>query len=481
MESYTCVSPPPDTAGVERRRCDYCSSAVAVLHCRADSALLCLPCDRLVHSANALSRRHSRSPLCTSCFSRPASSRHVSSSPHSASSHHFLCSECDVASDPSPVKFPIECFSGCPSSFELARSWGIDICLSDPGLDADPDPIWSEIDYSSFLTVDPVLRELYVPSDPPPMDPCNRRRMEKSLEMKDDLVSQLMEMGKREDDNNTSKVLGPDTPCQSGGGGGKVGAQEDDTWQVDYASLLKSGPQLEVGEDEEGGDGLVWNSTISRGATAEFGATQIWDFNLGKSRDHKEHNLLEMGYNTNNGGFTIKSYNEILKENCFAAAISDSGNIYETVGPVGNDDDLSSNTRHLATRSLSTTKAVTGKRKSNSSHPAVDGPTTSETQIPGVIGQFGSLIDPAVKQISFVEHQRNLVREETVKQFAKLDSEATAQNRGNAMQRYREKRKNRRYEKHIRYESRKLRADTRKRFKGRFVKSADFQGAGNAG
>lgn len=31
----------------------------------------------------------------------------------------------------------------------------------------------------------------------------------------------------------------------------------------------------------------------------------------------------------------------------------------------------------------------------------------------------------------------------------------------------------RRYEKHIRYESRKLRADTRKRVKGRFVKSTE--------
>lgn len=93
---------------------------------------------------------------------------------------------------------------------------------------------------------------------------------------------------------------------------------------------------------------------------------------------------------------------------------------------------------------LSTTKAVTGKRKSNSSHPAVDGPTTSETRIPGVISQFGSLIDAAVMQISFVEHQQNLVKGETVKHLAKLDSESIAQNRGNAMQRYREKKKNRR-------------------------------------
>jgi hypothetical protein len=38
-----------------------------------------------------------------------------------------------------------------------------------------------------------------------------------------------------------------------------------------------------------------------------------------------------------------------------------------------------------------------------------------------------------------------------------------------------------RYEKHIRYESRKLRADTRKRVKGRFVKSTEALNAGYGG
>lgn len=78
----------------------------------------------------------------------------------------------------------------------------------------------------------------------------------------------------------------------------------------------------------------------------------------------------------------------------------------------------------------------------------------------------------------------------------KADLELLAQNRGNAMQRYKEKRKTRRYifhflfcsfpfqlwtltitwnryDKYIRYESRKARADTRKRVKGRFVKASE--------
>ncbi|GMJ09445.1 B-box domain protein 12 [Hibiscus trionum] len=53
---------------------------------------------------------------------------------------------------------------------------------------------------------------------------------------------------------------------------------------------------------------------------------------------------------------------------------------------------------------------------------------------------------------------------------AKVDM---AQNRDNAMLRYKEKKKHRRFDKQIRYESRKVRADTRKRVKGRFVKASE--------
>jgi len=45
--------------------------------------------------------------------------------------------------------------------------------------------------------------------------------------------------------------------------------------------------------------------------------------------------------------------------------------------------------------------------------------------------------------------------------------------RGNAMIRYKEKKKARMYEKKIRYASRKARADVRKRVKGRFVKAGE--------
>ncbi|KAJ3681289.1 hypothetical protein LUZ60_015778 [Juncus effusus] len=438
------------------RRCDYCAAAAAVLHCRADSALLCLACDRVVHSANALSRRHSRAPLCSSCLSLPASSRRPSSPPS------FICSDCDVDASlsSSVVRFPIEPFCGCPSAFELAQSWGVNISSSDPGFDPDPDPIWSEMGYSSILAVDPVLRELYVPSDPPLEFP-SRRRSERSCVQKDGLISQLVEMGKNEDRNNGRKDdLSPETPGRSGGSG-QMAAREDDAWQMNHF-LMNSRVQMDGGEEEEGGDGLVWDSAVCGGGNGDFNAAQIWDFNLGKSRDHKEQNAHEIEYNAENeGGFKIKTYTEILKD------------------PKS----------QLSNHNPSSAAKLNPKRKHNSIHTntnPTDGPTTSETHL--MLRPFRPSLeeeDSNVKQISFGEQKqqisRNIIRGETVKPVVKLDSDLIAQNRGNAMQRYREKRKNRRYEKHIRYESRKLRADTRKRVKGRFVKSADAQFYGNGG
>ncbi|KAF5786135.1 putative transcription factor interactor and regulator Znf-B family [Helianthus annuus] len=49
--------------------CELCKSN-ASLYCQADDAFLCLKCDKYVHSANFLARRHVRCMLCATC-SRP--------------------------------------------------------------------------------------------------------------------------------------------------------------------------------------------------------------------------------------------------------------------------------------------------------------------------------------------------------------------------------------------------------------------------
>ncbi|KAG5242058.1 zinc finger family protein [Salix suchowensis] len=46
--------------------CELCGSR-ASLYCQADDAFLCQKCDRWVHGANFLARRHVRCMLCNSC------------------------------------------------------------------------------------------------------------------------------------------------------------------------------------------------------------------------------------------------------------------------------------------------------------------------------------------------------------------------------------------------------------------------------
>uniref|UniRef100_A0A1J3CXX7 Zinc finger protein CONSTANS-LIKE 9 n=1 Tax=Noccaea caerulescens TaxID=107243 RepID=A0A1J3CXX7_NOCCA len=112
--------------------CDFCGEQRSMVYCRSDAACLCLSCDRSVHSANALSKRHSRTLVCERCNAQPATVRCVEE-------RVSLCQNCDWSghnnnnensSSSSPQNHKrqtISCYSGCPSSSELASIWSF--CL----------------------------------------------------------------------------------------------------------------------------------------------------------------------------------------------------------------------------------------------------------------------------------------------------------------------------------------------------------------
>ncbi|KAE8798617.1 Zinc finger protein CONSTANS-LIKE 13 [Hordeum vulgare] len=102
--------------------CDYCSGPQAVVYCRADSARLCLPCDRHVHAANAVCSRHLRAPLCAACRATGAVFRH--------GGPEFLCSNCDFARSrdgelPLHDRCTVQGYTGRPSAHELAALLGV--------------------------------------------------------------------------------------------------------------------------------------------------------------------------------------------------------------------------------------------------------------------------------------------------------------------------------------------------------------------
>ncbi|KAK4484310.1 hypothetical protein RD792_006887 [Penstemon davidsonii] len=110
--------------------CDYCREQRSIVFCRSDAASLCLSCDRSVHSANSLSKRHSRTLVCERCHSQPAFVRCIEE-------RISLCQNCDwmghAGSNVSPAhkKQAVNCYSGCPSASELSAVWSFLLDVGD--------------------------------------------------------------------------------------------------------------------------------------------------------------------------------------------------------------------------------------------------------------------------------------------------------------------------------------------------------------
>uniref|UniRef100_A0A0D9YXL6 CCT domain-containing protein n=1 Tax=Oryza glumipatula TaxID=40148 RepID=A0A0D9YXL6_9ORYZ len=115
--------------------CDFCGEQRSMVYCRSDAASLCLSCDRNVHSANALSRRHTRTLLCDRCVGQPAAVRCLEE-------NTSLCQNCDwnghgaASSAAGHKRQTINCYSGCPSSAELSRIWSFSMDI--PTVAAEP-------------------------------------------------------------------------------------------------------------------------------------------------------------------------------------------------------------------------------------------------------------------------------------------------------------------------------------------------------
>ncbi|XP_028785679.1 putative zinc finger protein CONSTANS-LIKE 11 [Neltuma alba] len=100
--------------------CELCVVVRAAVYCKCDSARLCLNCDAYVHSANALARRHPRSLVCDKCHSQPAIV-------HCMDDKISLCQGCDcnrnVCLGLGHRRLMLLSYSGCPSFAEMSRIW----------------------------------------------------------------------------------------------------------------------------------------------------------------------------------------------------------------------------------------------------------------------------------------------------------------------------------------------------------------------
>ncbi|KAF9607348.1 hypothetical protein IFM89_033936 [Coptis chinensis] len=450
----------------ERIPCDYCGDEIAVLFCRADSAKLCLLCDLHVHSANDLSRKHLRSQICDNCNAAPVCSRCVTD-------NLVLCQECDWDAhgncSASHDRNTVEGFSGCPSPLDLASRWGLDISEKELLSLVNPVIINSNSGFTNWSSLDSILlmdswfgnEDLMVPNVPCAEIPASSKLVQNPTcgKHKQLILKQLMELLKRNFGNGRDgEDLSPGTPNRSAGQGSvdesgvelEIGVNCNGFMQqqLPFTSLLMGNESLDLKGNVrliEENSGSLWGCNPP---TSE--ASQIWDFNLGRSRDHEAPNQLEDGYGTSDAGFMIQSYNDIMNRTSS-----------ETTKVLENDYGMNCSIINHHVKS----------EKNNSKKPASFQRSTSLSN---------SLTLPKACSIprdtNYME-QPLVFRVEAARTPTKVDMELLAQNRGNAMLRYKEKKRTRRFDKHIRYESRKARADTRKRVKGRFVKASESPGA----
>lgn len=221
-----------------------------MLFCRADSARLCVACDRHVHAANALSQKHVRSPICDNCAAMPAAAR-------CAVDALALCADCECdaygsgeGSDHRHPRVSIEGFSGCPTALELAAYWGLDLTAkksdSSSSLPINPIPdqslfIWSPLD--PFLVTDPVFGDLYVPCAPNMQGIAKRQ---KNAQNKKQLFQQLLELSRTDLVDSAPDDLCPSTPLRTAGS-----SQENlhEPQPMQYTSLLMLDPAELKGSD----------------------------------------------------------------------------------------------------------------------------------------------------------------------------------------------------------------------------------------
>lgn len=476
--------------------CDYCNEHSAVLYCRADSAKLCLLCDNHVHSANALSKKHLRSQICDNCASQPVSTR-------CATDNLLLCQDCDwdahgstTSSSSAHRRTPVDAFSGCPSALHLASAWGFDLDLKTPQLQPQQ-PIlnWSYQDLNN-TNDDPfdswmyksasgaTLQDLMVPtgnekvySDDVVCYDVGSKNLTSCGKQKQVVLRQLMELLNREGvgvgvDCGGEKLVS-DTPNRCPWEGNVDGARLGNGGIDMNNQTLQQEDEEEAAEEEEAPLNsmcmvqkhvdLEDRDPIAHGNTTwdinpKAQGAQIWDFNLGRLRGSEESGQLEVVYAANDSGIMKKSYSELLKEASLATT-KGCGDIFGVNSSMAHEDTSTFN------HNLNNAMASQGPGTSESNNLPIARPSSRSA--------FGnSKCYP--QEIQFTD-QSVLRRDETTRTVAltKADVELLAKNRGNAMLRYKEKKKTRRYDKHIRYESRKARADTRKRVKGRFVKATE--------
>ncbi|XP_077222338.1 zinc finger protein CONSTANS-LIKE 9-like [Tasmannia lanceolata] len=398
------------------RICDYCGEQRSMVYCRSDAACLCLSCDRIVHSANALSRRHPRTLLCERCNSQPAVVRCIEEK-------ISFCQNCDwnshgnSASASGHKKQAINCYSSCPSAAELSRIW-------------------------SFVL------------DFPSMEDSN-------CEQEMGLMSK--------NENCVSDYWGPPEKSSALGPAGASRMRELETvdkfddWIGSSSKSALNPMPCSVDQPDGSADSTTPKSCTGMKGLGISEADDLYeDFNMGDI-DLNFDNYEELfGLSQNNSGqlFEDAGVNSLFAMKSMSAA--DSGGQGEFVA------EASSAGQTIAMQAAGSNEAYRGT-KSDTDLCFQGRQVRSSLSFSGLTGESsgGDYQDCGISSSM-------LLMGETPWYPNGPENSLPTGSRDSAVMRYKEKKKTRKFEKKIRYASRKARADVRRRVKGRFVKAGDI-------
>ncbi|PON68782.1 Zinc finger-domain containing protein [Parasponia andersonii] len=413
--------------------CEFCGVVRAVVYCKSDFASLCLHCDARVHSANLLSRRHQRSLLCDKCNGQPAIVRCVDEK-------MSMCQNCDWSgsscSSTGHRRQPLYFYTGCPSLAEFSNIFNSVLNgTSSGGFDGD----WG----TSLGTIT----------------------------VNEDCIS-----------NGTLE------PAKEAGQFGMVADSDDQShpklepW-TGSSSIVTPNPNCVPYFQDQPAAFFPEESILSRGCS------KLKDLRIHDGHDlFKSLNVDEVPMNFGNG-------NEIF--NCSQGSTTypfeDGGmdcllmeknlSVTESNGPTesaieasssGQQDYMGFQPPHLG-GSANVVQAMNG-----GSNCVLVNPTSSRNiNLRFPAGQVHSVISHSLSNItgesSATDYQDCGISPAflTGESWDSSLEASCPQARDKAKMRYNEKKKTRTFGKQIRYASRKARADTRKRVKGRFVKAGE--------
>ncbi|CAK9151843.1 unnamed protein product [Ilex paraguariensis] len=400
--------------------CDFCGAQRSMVYCRSDAACLCLSCDCNVHSANALSRRHSRTLLCERCSSQPAFVRCVEEK-------ISLCPNCDWSghdgsnSGSTHKREPLNCYSGCPSASELSTIW-------------------------SFLLDSPSVGD----------SACEQGMGAMSI---NDNCPRNSQGASGNNNNQDMSVAVEGSDFQN--------ADNSKVWTCVMGS--SSVPQLDTrlhNIDQTMGSTNSVSPKLCCSGTKGPGPCEDDDF-------YEDFNMDEVDLNIENYkelfGVTLNNWEQLFENDGIdslfgmkdmSGADSNCQGAYVTQG--------SSIGRINAMQRACSNAASADSMMSCKTEPNLCFPRQAHSTL-----SFSGLTESSTGEYQDCGASSMLLMGEPPWCPPCPESSFPSTSRSSAVLRYKEKKKARKFEKKVRYASRKARADVRKRVKGRFVKAGD--------